>query len=109
MNLEPLIADLRGIIVQAQGHAARSVNTLQVASNYCIGQISQTPSGKLTDEKFQTLSGKSESSNFPSQRGSLSSPGQNHEKPSRNLVPSTKGAPYVSPGQRLGSINPQTH
>lgn len=116
MNLEPLIADLRGIIVQAQGHAVRSVNALQVASNFTIGQriveheqsgearaeygtelletlaknltaefgkgysksnlanfkrfyltyavrlpeIFQTPSGKLTTGKSQTLSGKSE-------------------------------------------------
>ncbi len=115
MNLEPLIADLRGIIAQARNHAVRSIDTLQVVSNFLIGQriveheqagefraeygsellktlsktlsrefgkgysrtnlelirkfyltfahrlgnISQTPSGKLDDKKSQTLSGKS--------------------------------------------------
>lgn len=115
MNLEPLIADLHGIITQARSHAARSVNTLQVVSNFLIGQriveyeqagesraeygtellkilsitlsadfgkgyshrnlelfrkfyltfslrvgdISQTPSAKLGDQKSQTLPGKS--------------------------------------------------
>jgi len=74
MNLEPLIADLRGIIEQAQGHAVRSVNALQVASNFTIGQISQTPSAKLADGISQTLSGKSESSKCSPQRGSLCQP-----------------------------------
>lgn len=116
MNLDPLITDLRGIIAQARNHTVRSVNALQVVSNFLIGQriveheqagesraeygskllktlsktlssefgkgysrtnlelirkfyltfahrlgnISQTPSGKLADEKSQTLSGKSE-------------------------------------------------
>jgi predicted nuclease of restriction endonuclease-like (RecB) superfamily len=121
MNLDPLLADLRGIIAQARRHALRSVNTLQVVSNFLIGrriveheqagevraeygsellktlsktlsrefgkgysrtnlelirkfyltfaprlgEISQTPSGKLADLKIQTLSGESETQSYP--------------------------------------------
>jgi len=38
MSLDPLIKDLRGIIIQARSQAVRSVNTLQVVSNFFIGQ-----------------------------------------------------------------------
>jgi len=130
MNLDPLISDLRGLIVQARVHVVRSVNTLQVVSNFLIGQriveheqagaeraeygaellkklstvlsaefgkgyshrnldlfrkfyltyspkienISQTPSTKITNQKSQTLSGKSElkSHSFPDNRLQIS-------------------------------------
>lgn len=38
MNHDPLLLEVRSIIAQARGHAVRSINSLQVVSNFLIGQ-----------------------------------------------------------------------